>query len=93
MSTTDIMTMSADAFGVTTDDIRSKRRQRRITTARKAYIFACYTHGMTQEEIAGTLGCNRSYITYAMKTVAYWITSPTFENETKQLLTLIKQIK
>ena len=92
MSEYRILEICARAFDVKPADIKSKRRQRKITNARKAYSYACWTFGITQVDIAATLNCNRSYISYAVRSVRDWKDNPSYTTEASRLANALRNI-
>lgn len=79
-------------FGVSVEDIRSKKKTGNITNARhvSAYIIKSLTT-LTLEEIGKTLGRNHSTVIYSLEKVDMMMR--TVKNKEAEILAIIKEIK
>lgn len=72
----EIVGMTAEAYGVSADDIMGRGRKRRVAEARQMAIFL--TSGYTildYEEISAYFGRDRSTLAYSLEKIAGWVES------------------
>jgi len=73
----EIMSDVADIYGITVNDILSRRRLRRFADARAVICYLlCFTQGYSTTEVGRVLGRDHSSVVYFNKKTMDWLRTP-----------------
>ena len=73
----DIISDVADIYGITVDNITSKRRIRRYVEARMVVSYLlCLKQGMTTTEVGELLHCTHASVVYFRNKAKDWMRTP-----------------